>query len=486
MPTGRSGFSDPDLLEGPQAGSRAARGALWRTAGYFVGLSLALVSLPLLTRHLGVVDYGRYVLVASLLGIVMILADAGLTAVGVREYAVRDPVGRQHLLGNLISARLVISSVAAVGAVLFALLAGYDSVLVAGAAIGGAGLVFGMAQQTIAIGLTAELRLALLSALDLLRQTLSVLGIVVLVATGANLLAFLVLPLPVALTSLAVTLGVVGRGAIKPRIDASEWRYLLSETLPAAAASVLASSFYRLAVVMVSLVATAEETGYFGISFRVVEVFIAVPSLIVGSTYPVLARAADRNPQRLVSAFQQLFDVCVIVGAWVAFVLSAGARPVLSLLAGDDFEAATSVLQVQGVALAVTFLATAFSGTLWIVRAKRGLVVSNLVGVGLAIILTGTMASSHGARGAAVAMLLAELVLGISLAVTLFRTRSDLRPSLIVPAKVLAALLVAAAFAISPLPDLAGVVLGSIAYVTVLSALRTVRAETLRQFVASS
>jgi O-antigen/teichoic acid export membrane protein len=452
-----------------------------RSIGYFVGLGLALVSTPLLTRHLGVVDFGYFVTVGSLIMIVTILADAGLTTVGVREYAVRDAQGRQRLMRNLVAVRLIVAVLGAVGALLFALVAGYDDVLVAGTAFAGAGLVFIIAQQTYVIPLTAELRLGLATMLDLLRQALTVAGVVALVIAGAGLLAFFILPIPVGVLVLIVTLLIIrGHRRVRPRADREEWRYLLAETLPAAAASVLASLFYRVAIVMMSVIATAVQTGYFSASFRVVEAFVAVPSLVVGSAFPVLSRAADTDRQRLSYGFQRLFEVCVILGAWTALALAVAAEPVIDFVGGADFAPAVPVLQIQGPALAATFLVALFGSTLWVVRAKRELVIGNVVGVAAALILTGVLVPIAEAKGAAIAMVCAESLLAAWLGVALLRPRPELRPSLGVVPKVLVALAAGLALGFTPLPDLFAVVLGSAAFFGILFLLRGIPPEIWR------
>jgi O-antigen/teichoic acid export membrane protein len=470
-----------DILDSSAAGGQAIRGGAVRSIGYFAGLALALVSTPLLTRHLGVADFGRYVTVVSVIVIVTILADAGLTTVGVREYAVREADGRHRLMRNLVAVRVVVATIGGVAAVLFALAAGYGDVLVAGTALGGVGLIFTMAQHTYVIPLTAELRLGLATMLDLLRQALTVAGVVALVVAGAGLLAFFVLPIPVAIVVLAVTLlAIPSHRGVRPGADRGEWQYLLAETLPAAAASVLASLFYRVAIVMMSVISTAVQTGYFSASFRVIEALVAVPSLVVGSAYPILSRAAETNQQRLSYGFQRLFEVCVILGAWTALALAVGAEPVIDFIGGDDFAPAVPVLQIQGPALAATFLVALFGGTLWVVRLKRQLVIGNVAGVAAAIVLTGVLVPIADAKGAAIAMLGAETLLACWLGVALLRARPDLRPSLGVLPKVLVATAAGAAFGLTPLPDVAAVAFGSVAYFGILLVLRGIPAEIWR------
>lgn len=471
----------PDILDSPLAGPRVVRGTALRTIGYFVGLGLALVAIPVLTRYLGVADYGTYVVVGSLLAIAMILADPGLSVVGAREYAVRDAAGRARLMQSIVTARIIASVIAGVGVVVFSIVAGYDSVLVAGVVLGVVGLVFTMTQFTYSIPLVAGLRFGLITTLELVRNVLGVVGILALVGLGAGLIAFFALPIPIALILLAATLWAVNTpDRVHPAIRGQEWRYLLAEALPAGAASMLSSLFYRVAIVTMSLIATAQETGYFGLSSRVAEVFIAVPWLIIGSAFPVLARAAETDQQRLVSAFQQLFDVSVILSAGTAFALVAGAEPAIAVLGGSEFAAAVPVLRIQGVAVALTFLVTLFGAMLWIVRAKRQLVIANLAGLVSAIALTAALVPVAGAKGAALAMLVAEVVLAMWLAVALFRMRPDLRPSLRTLGKSLIGAIGAAGVVLTGLPPVAALIFGASAYVAILLALRAIPYEIWR------
>jgi len=416
----------PDILDAPSAGHQVIRGTAARTAGHFVGLGLLLIAAPLLTRHLGVTDYGSYVVVGSLITIAMIFADGGLGTAAVTEYAVRDTSGRRSLMEALVAARLVTSAVAGAGVVLFALVAGYERVLVIGTALGAVGLVLTMLQQTYVIPLGAALRLELTTALGILRQAITVMGILLLIAAGAGLLAFFVIPIPVGLVVLATTLLAVRRyGGLRPKINRGEWRYLLRE-LPAAATSLAGALFYRIAIVMTSLIATAQQTGYFGVSLQVVEVFITVAVIIGGSALPILARAADNDRQRLAFAFRQLFDVSVMLGLGTAFVLVVGAKPIIAFIGGPEFAPAVPVLKIQGLAVALTFLVMLFAYMLWALRARRQLVVCNVAGVCAAVVLIAVLVPLREARGAAIAMLISEFFLASCLAVALLGRRRDL------------------------------------------------------------
>lgn len=59
--------TEHDVLDTGRAGGMAIRGGALRVLAYGAALLLSLVSVPFMTRHLGVADYGRYVTVASII-----------------------------------------------------------------------------------------------------------------------------------------------------------------------------------------------------------------------------------------------------------------------------------------------------------------------------------------------------------------------------------------------------------------------------------
>ncbi len=464
-----------DVLDTPAAGGKAIRGGVLRIGGYVAGIVLSFASAPLLTRHLGVDDFGRWVTVLSLVTIVALVADAGMTVVGVREYAVRDAAGRRSLMANLLGLRLLVAGTGMLVAVAFAAVAGYGAELVLGTALAGLGMLLAITQVTYTVPLISELRLGFVTATDLLRQALMTGGIVALVLAGATLTAFFSLFIPVSVLCLAITVLTVRRiAATRPALHREEARYLLGQTIPAAAATLLTSLFYRVAVIVMSLVATATQTGYFSASFRIVEVIIAVPSLIAGAAFPILARAAATDRVRLAYGLQRLFEAGVILGGWTAISVVLGAQVGIDVLGGEDFQPAVPVLRIQGIALAVSFLVAVWAAALWVTGAKRALLLANVVGVSAAIVLTGTLASLEGAIGAAIAMTIAEVVLVIALGTSLMRAQPDLRVSWTVAFKALPATAAALAVWFVPVHDVAKVALASLVYFGVLMALRAI------------
>ena len=466
---------DQDVLLSPAASGLVIRGGIVRLTGYVAATALGFLATPFLTRYLGVDDFGRYVAVGTVIAATALIADAGLAVVGTREYVMRVGVARDLLIANLIAIRALISILGVVGATVFAVAAGYSSPMVIGTALAGAALVVTMVQLVYTIPLQVELRLGTVAALDFLRSALTVAGIIVVIVLGGGLVALFAIPIPVALCGYVATLAIMrGRFPMRPSIDGREWSHLVREALPIAIAASLGTLFYRSAIIVMSIVASPTETGYFSASFRVVEAVLIAAGLMAATTFPAVVRAAHDDPARLVQGMQRLFDVAVIIGAWCAVSIIIGAEAIMRFIGGPEFLPAASVLRIQGVALVLSFLVAFWASGLWALRRQRALAWANLVSLGLAVLLTLLLVPSHGARGAAVAMVAVECVLAVVYAVALVRGQSELRPSLHAVPKVVAAAAAASSSWFLPVPDLVKLVVASIAFYVVLAAVRGV------------
>ena len=222
-----------DVLDTGRAGGMAIRGGVLRVGAYGGALLLSLVSVPFMTRHLGVDDYGHYVTVSSIIFIIGGITEAGLTNLGVREFTVLAGAERDEFLRNLAGLRFALTAAGVAAATLFTYVTGADTVVVQGTLITGIGLLLTLTQQTYAIPLSARLRLGGISSLELMKQGLLTGSILAFVVLGAGLLPFFAASVISGLGVLVVTLVVI-RGVVplRPSVDIARWRQILRDVLP--------------------------------------------------------------------------------------------------------------------------------------------------------------------------------------------------------------------------------------------------------------
>lgn len=439
-----------------------------RVAGYGAGLLLTAVASIFLLRHLGVVRFGQYTTVVAIVTVVQGLTDAGLTTVGQRIYVHADAARRRTLLADLVGIRLVLTPLGIVAGVLFAIVAGYPNALVTGTLLAGIGVVLAVVAATLTMPMSVELRLGAVTAVDFARQLAIVVGIVGLVLLGAGLVPFFTVYIAAGVVAIVVAIALSARGGtVAPRFAWSEWKPLLREAAPVALSLVVNTTYVRVLIILCSLLATAEQTGLFATSYRVSEILLGVPQMMIGAAFPILAHAHVSDTRRLGYALQRIGEASLLVGLGLGLVLAVGAAPIVEVLGGSEFAGAADALRFQSVAIAGAFMTQLGALALVAVQRQRELLLVNLLALVVVLALGLTLIPLWEARGAALAASIGEVALAVASLAMLVRARPDLRPDLRYVPKLACAAGAGAACALLPVPDVVATVAAAAVYTAV-------------------
>jgi O-antigen/teichoic acid export membrane protein len=401
-----------DVLTSAHAGGKVIRGSVWRVGGNAAGFVAGLATATLLLRHLGVTESGRYVTVLSLVAIASSVVDLGLNVSASRELALRAPGERRALMANILAQRLWITPIALLAIVSFAVLAGYPASMQIGAALAGTGLYVVALADALLLPLTVELRNAGLAFVDFLKQAAMLACVALLVALGAQLTPFFAALIVVGLAVVAVTPLLAGPAAfVRPRFDRAQQRTLLHRALPLAAALVLGQVYFRLVILLMSLVSDPRQTGYFGGSLRAMEALVSIPILVAGVALPVLAAAARDDRARLRHAIEGLSEGAVIAGMLIVLVTIRAAEPVMRIIGGHAFAPAGAVLRIQVGALLFGALVQIWAVSLVALGRQRELILTNTLGLLGVAAFAVALVGPFGAKGGAAASVLGDALL---------------------------------------------------------------------------
>jgi O-antigen/teichoic acid export membrane protein len=430
VPGGEGPAETVDVLRTPQAGGKVIRGGALRAAGYGAALLFAAVTSVFLLRYLSVEDFGLYGIVAALLGIVSALTEAGLNAIGSRELAVRPREERRALLGTLVGMRVVLTAAGVLVAAAFAVVSGYEDVVVGGVLLAGIGVVLVNTQTTLTLPLRVELRQGLIAAVEVQNQAVTCALVGLLVLASAELLAFFGVQIVVGVVALVVTLAFARSSRVRPTLERRATWSLVRESLPLAAAVAMNVVYLRLLVILVSLLTTATATGLFATSFRILEMLIGLPTVLLAIALPLLAVAAADDRPRLRYGLQRLTELALAASLLQALVTSVLAEPALRLLADEEYADAAAILQIQAFALVGVYLAQTWTLGLVSLRRQRDVALANGVALAAVLVLGFALIPPFESKGAAVAGVVTEVLLAVLLLGLLYRRERDVAPDL--------------------------------------------------------
>jgi O-antigen/teichoic acid export membrane protein len=394
-------------------GQKIALNASALAFGRLATAALGVLGVGLTTRYLGVGSYGQLVAATAFVGISSTLSDLGLWTIGVRELAKR-PDEKHHLIGGLLTVGFILSTLSAlitVGTV-FLIYPGAENELLREAVLLMAlvPLPFAAPAAAIAAYLYAEQKgyWVMIANVGSSLVLVVLLGCAVVFDWGFTgvALAYAAFPLSYGLILVAYS---IGRVRLRPSLDPALSKQLVRWALPVGGTYVVASLYWRIDIVLLSILSSEPQVALYGLAYKVVDPLVAMPQYIVVTLFPEYARAAHRR-DRLSLIMQKGFAV-IQVGTVPLFVFCViFANEIVEVLGGNDFADATPVLQILMIGVASAYFNAIYGRVLvaldqqsWELRIALTLLPVNVL-LNLALI------PLWGARGAAVAFAASEIL----------------------------------------------------------------------------
>ncbi|HEY7453290.1 MAG TPA: flippase [Thermoleophilaceae bacterium] len=457
--------SEHDLQHAPAR--RIARNAVVRAGGEAIGKLASIAFFIVMARELGQAGFGDFMFAFSLGTVLMLASGLGTEELIAREVA-RDH-GRVHgYLGNIASAKAVISVLLLLLAALIVNLGDWPHeariasyIIVAGVAIENLG-------RTWHAVFTAYERLDMISiSLVIQRVLTAAVGIAVMEAGGGLIAVSVVFSLG-AVTGFLIATQVLRHWVVAARweLDRSRWVPLLRAGVPIGIASVIFVVLMRIDATLLGLLTGGDdnsEVGVYAAAFRLVEGTLFISWAVAASVLPWLSRqteAADvsRGYELGVKAI-----TTVLMPIGLGFVLLA--TPLIHLLYGAEYDDAVTPLRLLGV-MTVLYGANSMASTVLISRDRPQDFTRIAAWVtAFNVVLNLILIPSYGADGAAFVAALSALMLASLSMLVVGRKFGHIRLLRAFGAPLAGALAMTAVVLPTDLPLVAAAAVGGLAYV---------------------
>jgi O-antigen/teichoic acid export membrane protein len=383
---------------------RMAVNSIAQIGGSALGALFGFLVFVAVARTLGPSVYGDFATATAFLAVPVVLADVGLSPTVVREISSR-PERTEDAVGASLPLRVVLS-LAFVGlSVAISFVLPFNDRTRIAISIGSVGAFFTLMWFSILPVLQARLKMHW-SALGTVIGRLATLALALgALAAGFGLNAIVT----ATVIGLGLTFAVAAFGAgravrLRPRVDLSYSRWLVRESLVMGAALGLAQLIFRVDLIVLALLKTSDEVGWYGAAYKFTEYAGLIANGIALSLFPVFARFAAHDDERLTAFLQKSLEVMLATAAPIVVVGVLLAPEIIDLTAGAEFENGAVALTLLAPSLLAGFTSLSYWSALISAGQERALLGIAAVLLLLCIAANFATIPMFGYKGAAVVM----------------------------------------------------------------------------------
>jgi O-antigen/teichoic acid export membrane protein len=403
-----------------------------------------LMTLMVLTRHLGPTEFGYYRTVLTYCAFAAVLADCGLYMINLREMS-RPGADAGRVAGNALALRFVSTAAMLLVAAAVAWATPYDRTVKWGVLLGAVIYTCLQASDFLISIFQSVLKQGRNAVAEVIG---AVVTLAVVWALAAGTRAGAIPMLGATLLGAALAMGISWRLArrlvpFRPTFDFSLWRQFLVAGLPIAGAQILGMAMLRGDSLLLSFYQPAADVGLYGVPSKLFELATSIPYQFAGLMMPALTAGARGNPQEFGNSLRNAVDVGAIYGAGVVLALAFFAPQILTLMAGAAFAPGAPALVFIAFAVALAGMTHILRFALVACERQRFVLVGDSVACTCAFIAYFALIPRYSFVGAAIGTVVAEVAALICMLGGLWRAGRPL-PSLVNPLKALFCAAVAA------------------------------------------
>lgn len=316
---------------------KVAYNAISQLMGKVIATAMAIWLISLLTKYLGVAQYGQYTTIFAYASFWTLFADFGLIIVMVKELS-QKPEEKEIIVGNVFSLRLALASLVFLLSIIVVQFLPYDPAVKTGVIY--IGLAFLLQTMITAFGGFFQANYQIHKAVigDILGKLICLLMIIWAISGQRGFMTILAAYILGNGLNLFFNYLLARRlTPIRWLINWPIWRRLLSQSLPIAIISLFGYLYFRSDMLLLSLMKSNYDVGIYGPTYKILDILIVLPSFLTHAAFPAVALFYVQDRQRLNRVLQKIFDSLLTV----ALPLGVGgfllAEKILVFLAGRDF-----------------------------------------------------------------------------------------------------------------------------------------------------
>jgi O-antigen/teichoic acid export membrane protein len=469
----------------PEDSQVVGRNVTFLAVSQLITWTMTLLWTLVVPRSLGPEGLGTIMAAWSVTGILGVVLG-----LGTRNYLVRasvvDPEESGRLVGTALVLRIVSSPLVLGAAIAYGEIVGWGREQRIALYLAAAAQVFVQIAEPMQAAFQSLERMEYLAYSDVINKSAQgLLGIVVVLA-GAGVIG--VMACWFVMTAVVVGLDLYWlRGLLRIDLRTTFRRMarLARDSLPYWAFGVFFMVYLWIDFVMLSLLTTTEEVGWYSVPTRLFQTLMFLPVVVSTAFLPKFVRGFEEGGDRLRRAAQAPVELVLLLSLPICAATAILARPLIDTLYGSAYDKSVSVMVILGLCIPAMYMNIMLSQVLvamnrqanwtWVMAATT--VINPLFN--LALIPWTHDRWDNGAIGASVSLFLTEIIVvtaGFVMVGALVFDRSTIRRAVL--GTVAAGAMWAVAYKTSPtVGSIAGFLLGLLTFVVAAFVVRLFTAE---------
>jgi len=381
---------------------------LTQLIGKIISTVLSLISIGLLTRYLGQEGFGNYSLVFAYLSIFGIFSDFGLQLTMVRELAQKKEIS---IYWSFFWTKFFLVIFATLLSWLFLLVFPYSKFLKIAVLITSFGFALGSLNNFGTVIFQANLRLDLVTLVDVISRAVTVGFIIVFVSLGQGLYSILNTILIGNLAGSILTIFLLRKFiTFDFQFDFNLAKKIIRQSLPVGLISILALLYFKIDTLILSIFRGAREVGIYSLSYKVLENILVLWGYYMAGAYPLLAKFS-KEKIKYEDIFKKSLKMAITGGIGILIFGWFLAPLIIRFLGGNEFVESIKALRVLLFGVPLFLVNNLFYHNFLARKRIKQLIISICVSLLFNITLNFIFIPSQGYIAAAVITLATELSL---------------------------------------------------------------------------
>lgn len=400
--------------------------SMWQIGEKIISMIFSVLVTSIIARYLGAEAYGFVNYIISIVLLFTTFSTLGMEKITIKDVIEKDEA-EEKILGTSFYIRLIGGIVLIVISQITIYILDKKNMLAQLL-----GLIMGLcmifrAYEVIEYYLQAQMKLKTISIIRFCASMFVVVSRILVVVFDLRIIGFTATYLLDAIiVAMLLKIWYTNRKKLRFKFSKEYAKKILSKCWYVAISGLMVTLYMRIDQIMLgSMLDSKSENGVYSAAVRIAEIWYFVPTAIIAAFQPIIVMKKKYSEDQYEKSMQRLYDIVSIVGISFGILITIFGDIAVNILYGDEYKGATSILQISVWAGLFATLGTARS--VWLINEnlqKYSLIYTS-IGCVTNIILNYFLIPKIGAKGAAIATLIAQFVTNVLALMPFKKTRKS-------------------------------------------------------------